>query len=408
MVKMRKILGILVLVMMALAPAFAVGGFAQIENVRVGTVFPGGLFTVSFDVHNILNSDVRYVYVKAPSSASFMPVGLDTWASQGEIARDGRQTATFTLKADDNIVAGVYSIPFLLTSEAKTIGGIALSGASVTSLQTLTTTEYVNVKVDGAPSLVVSQKSSVPSLIEAGSPAAVTFDIFNNGSDTARNIAVTVAAPENVDLSSASRSIYVGEIAPKARASFTVGFVADKVAGRTEFSLPMTVAYDGGSFTESAPILLKKSAELEISTVEGTLEKGQNEQKLLVHVRNVGNHDAENIRTTLLADYPLTPSGRDSFIKSLAPGQEAVAIFTVDVDSKGAVQEYPLQVAVTYDEHSATKSDMLSGSVRVAAGKNSYLYWGIGAALFVALVLFIRRPKGGKPIGKPIGKSGKK
>jgi hypothetical protein len=397
--KMERCGGLLLLVILAatwlIAPAFAVGGFAQIENVKVGEIRPGETFTVTFDVHNILNDKVRYIYAKAPVSTNFVPVGYDTWASGGEIDRDGRRQASFTFKADENLLAGVYSLPILLTSEAKTLGGVSISGGLVSSLQTLTTTEYVYLHVVGAPSLVLSQKSSLPSLVEAGKEITITFDVFNNGTDTARNVEISVDSPANVDVSSASKNVYVGEIAPKARATFSVGFVSDKVAGRTSFALPLQVSYDGGNFVQEETILLKRSAELEISQVEPVLVQGKNEQTLKILVKNTGNHDASGIKLSLLTNYPLTPSGRDSFISRLAPGESAEAIFTVDVDSKGAIQSYPIQLATTYDEHTDKKSDVLDASVAVGKGSDFSYYWlAIPVVFFIAL-FFIRAKKKG-------------
>ncbi len=375
----------------------AVGGFAQIENTRVGTVRPGSTFAVSFDVHNIMNDYVKYVYVKAPVSTSFQPVGYDTWASPGQIARDGRERATFIFKADDNLVAGVYSLPFLLTSESKTLSGASLSGGLVSSLQTLTTTEYVYVKVDGAPSLVVSQKSSVPALVEAGKEATVTFDVFNNGTDTAREIAIDVGSPDKVSVGSASRHIYLGELAPKARTAFSVGFLADGAPGRTGFVLPVGVSWNGGSASQDQGITLRTATRLEIVQIRGAILRGVNDQKLSVVVRNAGNSPAEGIRATILTSYPLTPSGRDSFIQSLAPGEEKALLFSLDADSQGALQEYPLQFAVTYDDHSRSESDVLDASVPLQKGAGGAYYWlAVPVVLFAALFAFgklKRKPK---------------
>ncbi|MFH0961391.1 MAG: CARDB domain-containing protein [archaeon] len=405
MVKMRtygkRTIGFVAVAFIGLMLTLAAGfpaGFAQIENVRVGQVGAGEVFSVNFQVHNTLNDRLRYVVVKAASSSNFMPVGGDTWSSNGEVERNSAVPGALSFRADDNLVAGVYSIPVTITSESKTLSGASFSGSVVNSLQTLSASDYFYVEVSGAPSLVLTQKSSVPGIIEAGRETLLSFELHNNGTDIARNVHVKIAEPEAVDISSASREIFIGELLPNGKSAFQVSFSPDKVPGRTGFVLPIEVSFDGGVLSEHEMVFLGKTADLEISGTSGKLVSGKNEQKLEVRIRNVGNSAAENVRLSLITDYPLTPSGRSSIIESLPPGEERVALFTVDVDSKGALQDYPVQIAASFEEQAQRKSEILEVRVSVVGGfPANYLFFGIaGVVLAIGLFFKFRRTKSKK------------
>lgn len=390
-------LGLIIATALLLLGAGYSAGFAQLENVRVGEVRAGETFTVSFQVHNTLNDRLRYVVVKAPAGTNFSPVGGDTWSSGGEVERNSAVSGSLTFRADDNVIAGVYSIPFTITSESKTLSGASFSGNVVNSLQTLSTTESVNVRVVGAPELFLTLKSSQPAFIEAGKEALLNFEISNGGNDYARDVAVSIGSPENADLGSASREIYLGDIAPSGKGTFSASIIPENGPDIRSVSMPISAKYYGGEREWLETVPLEMTAEIEARLSEGIVAfAGKNEERLDFVVRNTGSDSAKNIRVSLITEFPITPSGRSAAIDVLSPGEEKTVSFTVDVDSKAAERDYPIQLGVSFEENRERKSSVLETEFPVKKAQSNAPYFiGLAGAGVLAILVF-RKLKGNK------------
>ncbi len=372
-------------------------GFAQLENVRVGEVRAGETFVVSFQVHNTLNDRLRYVVVKAPAGTSFSPVGGDTWSSGGEVERNSLVSGSLTFRADENIVAGVYSIPFSITSESKTLSGASFSGNVVNSIQTLSTTENVNVRVVGEPELFLTLRSSQPAFVEAGREALLNFEISNGGNDYARDVVVSVGEPEGSDLGSSSREIHLGDLAPNGKGAFSLSIIPENAVDRLSVSIPLSARHSGGIEKWVQLVPLEMTAELEARSEEGLVAfAGRNEERLDFVVRNSGRDSAKNVRISLITEFPITPSGRSATIDFLAPGEEKTVSFTVDVDSKAAERNYPVQLGVSFEENKERKTSVLEAEFSVKkSASNAPYFIGIGGAAILAILVF-RKMRGNK------------
>lgn len=366
----------------------------QIENVRVypSSILPGDTFNMSFDVRNMLTDDLKYLYVRFAPDANFKVLGSDTWAYQDTVPKREKVTASFNLKVSRDSVADVYSLPFLITSESKIITAATGVGSIYTTSVSISQTAYASVEVSGRASLVLSLSGSQPGMIEAGGKEAlVTLKVFNNGSDTAKDVWLAPQETEFLKVGSVSGSIFLGEIKPRSSSTATISLeVPSGASGR--YVLPIAVSFSDkrDSYDESAGMEIKVADRALFSVLPGKISviAGQNDQKIGVRLQNTGNVAAEDADLTLVAEYPLTTSGRTSFIQRLGPGEQDTAYFTLDVDSKAAEQKYPAELLISWREGENAVSASRRFPVEVSRGKAAVTY-GLAIAGLAAVVLGI-------------------
>lgn len=377
--------------------------YVQVENVRVtpASVLPGDTFAISFDVRNLLNDDLKYVYVRFASDANFKVVGSDTWAYHDVIPKKEAVTASFNLKVSRTSIADVYSLPFSITSESKIITAATGVGSIYTTSVSISQTAYASVEVSGRADLVLSLSGSQPGMIEAGGKEAlVTIRVFNNGSDTAKDVWVLPRETEYLKIGSASRSLFLGEIKPGNFATVPASMSLEIPGGASgEYTLPVGLGFSDkrGRYDETYDLEIKVADRARFSVLPDKigLVPGTNDQRIAVRLQNTGNVAADDVELALVAEYPLTASGRTSFIQRVEPGKQGTAYFTLDVDSKAAEQAYSAELLIRWREGETA----LSASRRVSVGvskkaglTSKYGYAAIAglAAVILGVVLYRR------------------
>ncbi len=397
-------LSLLVVVSALLVPAAraADSQYVQVENVKVSpaSILPGDTFTISFDVRNLLNDDLKYMYVTFSPDANFKVVGSDTWAYQDVIPKKEAVTASFKLKVSRDAIADVYSVPFSITSESKIITAATGVGSIYTTSVSISQTAYASVEVSGRANLVPSLSGSQPGMIEAGgAEALVTVKVFNNGSDTAKDVWIMPMETEYLKIGSASRSLFLGEIAPGTFATVPASVSLEIPTGASgEYTLPMDLIFADkrGRYEETHNMEIKVADRARFSVLPDriSLVPGTNDQRIAVSLQNTGNVAAEDVELALVAEYPLTASGRTSFIQRVEPGKSGVAYFTLDVDSKAAEQGYSAELLIRWREGETALSSSRRVSIEVAKkpalASNAYLVIAVLAAVILGVVLYKR------------------
>ena len=413
-VTMRKekfIVGFLLLALAVLSCASASenlvadssGGFVQIENVSIHeeSVWPGSTFHISFTVRNVLKDRLKRLYVRFADSNSFESVGADTFAYPYEMLPHESVQISFTIRAAQELVAGVYSLPFTISSEAQVKSTATLGGGIISTIATMSTIDYASVEIDGDPVLVLSSISMLPPVISAGESGTLFLYIYNNGSDTAKNVQLEIgpSPSENLVISSASTSSFLGELPPRTGASAQASFDVKNTAASDHYTIPALLFfndYDGQAFEahHRLNMTLDSSARINVKDVpKGMLIRGANEQPVSVTLVNDGSAVAEDVKCILLAEYPFTAAGRSSYVERISPEGVADVFFSVDVDDdavSGAQSYYPLELLITYREGEVRKSVSRMFSVQVLPGQRSvyeYVLYIIIPSVFAVLLL---------------------
>lgn len=154
--------------------------------------------------------------------------------------------------------------------------------------------------------------------------------------------------------------------------------------------------------TITLPFLVKPRPYLEVVSVEGSGLAGGS-AKLKVTLKNTGSEDAESVDVRLVkqAAQPFTTDVRSDYLGVIAPGEEATAIFDLNIDRSAEAKVHDLKLIVRAKGDSDTGDDNIytynrnAGLEVTGKVKNSFLIFGLAAIVVIGLVIAVsvRRKK---------------
>jgi len=358
-------------------------------------VYPGDVFNVSLKVENSWYADTKEIYVYLEGGYPLMNISP---TEPHYIKRLGymylgktSKPFSFNLSVDKSAPAGFYTVNVVMTYRryAETLG---LSGGSERYREIIP----LLIKVKGRADIGVFVKGSQPREIRSGDDAEIRLEVVNTGTEEARNVLILPGPIGGIDVLWSSRTVYVGDISPqKSKPSVILVDVEESVDAK-EYALPIKVIYetpDGEKITTSGEIniSIKESADFDIAPVENSANVGEKEKMITFNIQNSGNNLAEDMKTTLMASYPFTPTGNEFFVGKLEPGESVKVSFHVDVDSDAASQKYPVDIIIQWTEDDQQYSKTKSSFIEVFTVENNWQsYAGIAVGVIALLIIVTR------------------
>jgi hypothetical protein len=375
---------------------------------------------------------------------SFNAIGiLDGSAGIRKLASGEQDRVRFKIFAASDADEGIYNLDVEAT---YTDSG---SFRNRSSSETLT---RISIQVEEKPpEIVVSSAGS--DAIAPGSVEEITLTLLNAGKGTAKDVVLEVnpvvppeggsssgiSIPEEITsllgisipsfggagekapplsiVGSGSR-FSIGDLRPNEKANVSFNLVSDPEIKRGVYNLPITISYRGAhsSSLEYVGIRVLSKAELtvpEIRTDPRTVTPGEL-ANLFVKVENIGNNNAKSARVEIMENEYI--EGLSKYIGTIGADDDATAIFRLVV-KKGAPEELPILVNITYKDDLGEGSIIESGEIKVepTAGDShsqndntsgpSVPIPSIAAlallALIVIALIFYRRRRGGKKRSNP-------
>jgi hypothetical protein len=360
-------------------------------------VSPGDSFDVSFKVESGWYADTSEIYVyleggypllnSSPSEPKYIKrLGYETHSKTSS-------SLSYTLFADKSAPAGTYSFDVVLTYRryADTLG---IAGGYNRYREVIPMT----IEVVGEPVVEVFVKSSTPGEIKSGDEAEIRLEAVNVGTEEARNVLIFPASTSEIDVLWFSSAVYVGDVSPQKSktAAFSIE-VNENVAAR-EYKIPMNVTYespDGEVFAKlrEISIPIEESADFNVEPVANSANVNDKEKMITFDVQNTGDKLAEEVKATLRASYPFTPTGNEYFIGELKPGEDIVVSFHIDVDSDAAAQKYPVDIIIQWEDEDIEISMIESSFVDVSAVESDprVYYWIAGGLIALVILARIKR-----------------
>lgn len=361
-------------------------------------IHPGDSFNVSFKVENSWYADTKEIYVyleggypllnKSPTEAHYI--------KRLSYEYFGKTSAplSFDLSVDKSAAAGTYTVNVVLTyrrySEA-----LGLSGGSERYRQVIP----ILIKVKGRPGIEVFVKSSQPGEIKSGDDAEIRLEAVNTGTEEARNVLILSDSIEEIDVLWSTRTVYVGDIGPQKSKTAVISIDVEEAIDAGEYGLPIKITYEtpeGEKISTSGEIniTIKESVDFAIAPVANSANAGDKEKMITFNVQNSGNNLAEEVKATLRASYPFTPTGNEFFVGELQPGESTHVSFHVDVDSDAASQRYPIDIIIQWKEDDKQYSKTKSSFVEVFTVDDEwqrYALIAVGVIAFLTVLIRIKR-----------------
>ncbi|WP_456474668.1 COG1361 S-layer family protein [Candidatus Pyrohabitans sp.] len=403
---MKRLIPLLTaLVLLSSASAQLGGGYALLISdltLSPEEIHPGDNFTLSFTVRNVWEwfGSVEDAYVYLEGEYPFLEVSptqpkrlrglgfeLPGWKGSGA-------SVSYNMSVDPTAEAGEYTIKAVLTY-TRYSDAIGTRGGR----ERFTEIHPITITVYGKPEVEVYVKSSTPAKPRPGDTFKLAVKAVNLGSDMARNLLIYPRDVPGLDVLWSSESIYLGDIPAKGSASAGITIEAEDALKPGEYSLPVRIAYQDRklhwvSKNASLRISIYEEAEFEVKPVHSLVTTGESQQRVNFTVANTGTKPAEEIRLTLRANYPFTPVGNEYYIERLAPGEEAIAEFHVDVDSDASQQRYPVDVVIKWKEDDEERVKVKYSYVEVQRKEERLGYYIaalLGATILLAALIKLRK-----------------
>ena len=195
-----------------------------------------------------------------------------------------------------------------------------------------------NVKVKSGP----QQAGTLKQGKQSPSPTKFTIEINKNASAGTYplTLELTYQYQNNVQLSG-------DDFDP------ATGIVTNKEVG---------IWYENKTQTQTINIEVKKEPYFEVTNVTGDLypDKGG---MLRVTYKNTGEKPAKDATVRVSADNPFSTTDDQAYLGTLNPGEEAVAVFDMDVDETATPKPYSLNSEILYED--ADGPDQISDSIKI-------------------------------------------
>jgi len=258
----------------------------------------------------------------------------------------------------------------------------------------------MDVKKEGII-LNIASLETIPSEIRPGDNyVKIVTRIENVGSKDAKAIELDVTTPSGITASySNDNRAWIGRLNAGESKEFTTFIDVEENTTPGLYYVKYDYAYsdlDDNKYTKDQliPLRIKESPYLEVIDVKGEGAAGT-KTKLYVTVKNTGTESAElvDVRIMKQSVQPFAVDVRSDYIGELAPGEEGVAVFEINILSEAAVKEHDLKVLIRAKGDTDEGDDNIytfsrNATINVTPAKNTKLIYAI-AIVVVALIALV-------------------
>ena len=345
-------LGSVLFAQLAMAQISSINNVLSVYDFGVSPqpVVAGQNITLQYQLFNSYDAALQDVNLQLTASNPIINVSpsstyLISSIGTGEYGGTNGGVFTAHLHIPDTLSAGEYTI-YLSATYQTTYGGATLPGTSSIPL---------SFYVYGTPDI---QLTATPiGQIVPGGQSTVQLGMINTGTDTARNLTVTVLNSQYFEPYGSPKSNF-GIVASGSSGSAELTLQTSAQLPIGNLTLPVMISYtaqDGKSYsyTSNIPINFVPSDPYIVASIQGAtpsqLYAGSN-QTLSVLIQNIGYGDAKNLSVDFLSTPSITVSGAASnfFIGTLPAGQsKSVSVF-VSASSNANLTNYTIPVRLNY------------------------------------------------------------
>lgn len=321
------------------------------------TPYAGEELTVSFDLENKSNIDVRDLKITAAnlSATTFSPLSAEPYQYVTELKGNGKTRVTMSFLVSDKIAEGLNTIEIQYSY-------IDANGKADSGTATIYVLNVVNESEDSAssiPKLIVSDFSTSVEELRAGQVFTFLFDIKNTHSSvSAKNIKVTVTQAENIfSITSGSNSFFIDKITAGEtyEASIELKVKSDAVTKAYPIEIKMEYEYEGAVASPVTGEIGETATEtINLQAIENTRPKIDNvyvdaswtvpkvgeSVSLYFEFYNMGKSQLSNVYATIEGDFQKT-DGSGSLVGNVQPGSsqyvEMYVTPLVEGQAKGTV-----------------------------------------------------------------------
>ncbi len=335
----------------ALAPSTARPGDAHVQ-----------LSIVLANIGDDIARDVRATLLLGPPLTYTYSVGGKQYPgtsiskNAGDMPAGSSFTLSFTVSIDSNSGEGIYRYD------------IQIAYRSAREIQEINKSLTIDIPI-WRGTLHVQKVVTVPTKIYPGSKQShVKVTIANSGQGTAADLRIRMTLkPPFTAASSSSDRIFLG-LLPSGQTSegdFVLDIADDATFG--QYSLVLVEESNLGTISiGEAPLYLNEKVRFTILTATpNELTIGESGRVIQVRLKNTGSVKAESVRIQLLVGNFFSGTLTD-FLGNMLAGEEKVASFTIDTDSKALPNRYTFDLRMDWTQDDNALDDTVPVSMSVA------------------------------------------
>ncbi|MDK2974021.1 MAG: hypothetical protein PWP08_392 [Methanofollis sp.] len=293
--------------------------------------------------------------VEAGLSAGSAPVTVKSESQQiGDIPGGTSTTVNFIVKIDKDAPAGTYDLPLTITytyadwtSNERDVSENMIRTGYLTKTETM----HIPVKVTSDVNLEIESASSEH--LNIGTEGYLYLTLRNAGHEKATNAVAKLVQDSSSPLIPADGTIYIGDFYPGDVANVTFKVSASDDAEVQTYPVGVYVEYkkangetaDSDTETVGVPV----GGKIDFAIISEACVAHPGEKAILeVTYKNIGAATAYNAQSRISAVDPFTSSDDSAYLGDLAPGETAVARYTVTIDSEATIKQYGLDSEIRY------------------------------------------------------------
>ncbi|MGC8816726.1 MAG: COG1361 S-layer family protein [Candidatus Hadarchaeum sp.] len=215
-------------------------------------ISPGSTVTVSFEVRNYGDGPAKDLVVSLDQSAGTFVTDLSEKYA-GEVAVGGSARLSFRLSINQNLSAGVYSIPILLSYWDET------------KSQPFSSREFAGMRVYGNINLITTLNAQ--DKVAAGSSGSMEIKIANAGTMEVQFLQLNVRGSSIFD-EITPQSIYIGRLKSDDYDTERIYFKIGKDVAKGTYPVDLELVYQdpfGKQFTEAKTVYLNVLAKEDLN-----------------------------------------------------------------------------------------------------------------------------------------------
>ena len=312
----------------------------------------------------------------------------------GDIASGRSAFSPFAVKVLDDARGGTYHLPLLVNY--TTLVSEALIGEGSVSFQYATRTMQIDLPFNVKDEVIIAVDEITAPDLNAGGDGYITLTLRNTGTLRGNNTIARIFHEEGSPLIPLDGRVYVGDLPPGGVATARFKVAVDEKAGPEQYPLVVAVEYqDASNATRLSPdvsIGIPVVGKAQFSVIGTPVWMYRGDKKTIeIGYENTGPITAYSAQARISAADPFDANDGTSFLGDLAPGDTAVARYTIGVDKAATVKEYGLDTEIRYrDSLDANRiSDPMSVTidVRERGGLSRILYNPVLMSIIIALLI---------------------
>ncbi len=310
-------------------------------------------------------STARLVRVELGAGEAPLLVRTDPQMA-GDIPANSRVEVPFQVKVFQNATGGTYSLP--LTLQYSSLSFAEQRGTGTMAYAYKDTSAVVPLQVRVTPRVSILVVEVQAGELTAGNEGDLAVTIRNEGSLPGNECTARIQRHEESPVVPVSGSAYIGMFAPGSEVQGRFKVRIDERAQAASYPLDVVVEYldPHGDSIISDPVVIgvpvQGAIEFEVTTEEFAIPRGGT-REIGITFRNNGPVTVRSAQARIVAVDPFTSARDTASLGDLAPGEEALAHFTLSVDKTATVKEYGLESEVRYRD--ALDNRLISDPVKV-------------------------------------------